>query len=43
MATFIYRGLEWKEAQAEEKSEFITEENDLSHWVKHALCRRVWR
>ena len=37
MATFIYRGLKWQEAQAEEKPEFITEENDLSHWVKHAF------
>ena len=37
MATFIYRGLKWQEAQAEEKPEFITEENELSHWVKHAF------
>ena len=40
MAAFIYRGLQWKEAQAEvsnptqEQPEFITEENDVSRWVK---------
>ena len=43
MAAFIYRGLKWKEAQAEvdkqtqEQPEFITEENDLSRWIKHDL------
>ena len=43
MAAFIYRGLQWKEAQAETSNptqpqpEFITEENDLSRWVKHDL------
>ena len=33
MATFLYRALEWQEAQPE----FITEENDFSRWVKHDL------
>ena len=43
MAAFIYRGLKWQEAQAEnnnqtqEQPEFITEENDLSRWIKHDL------
>ena len=43
MAAFIYRGLQWKEAQAEVSNptqpqpEFITEENDLSRWVKRDL------
>ena len=43
MAAFIYRGLKWQEAQAEidnqtqEQSEFITEENDVSRWIKHNL------
>ena len=43
MAAFIYRGLKWQEAQAEnnnqtpEQPEFITEENDVSRWVKRGL------
>ena len=43
MAAFIYRGIEWKEAQTDnndpiqEQPEFITEENDFSRWVKHDL------
>ena len=43
MAAFIYRGLDWRAAQTQdddltqEQPEFITEENDVSRWVKRGL------
>ena len=43
MAAFIYRGLKWQEAQTQdddqtqEQPEFITEENDVSRWIKRGL------
>ena len=37
MAAFIYRGLEWQEAQTQEQPDFITEENDVSRWTKRDL------
>ena len=43
MAAFIHRGLNWQDAQTETgdqteaQPEFITEENDLSRWVKRDL------
>ena len=40
MAAFLYRGLEWREAQTEadnQQPEFITEENDLSRWAKRDM------
>ena len=37
MATFLYRALQWQEAQIKAQPEFITAENDLSRWVKRDL------
>ena len=43
MAAFIYRGLKWQAAQTQdddqtqEQPEFVTEENDVSRWIKRGL------